>query len=100
MIAVAGDGQVWVYFTPPDDPGFTITSFIATATPGGATANGNSPIAMTGLTNGTSYTFTVKAVNAAGSSAESASSNAVTPQPANTQPASLTLSTNTPGVGL
>ena len=34
---------------------------------------------VTGLTNGTTYTFTVKALNGAGWSAESAPSNAVTP---------------------
>ena len=36
-------------------------------------------IAITGLTNGTSYTFTVRARNSTGSSAASAASNAVTP---------------------
>ena len=35
---------------------------------------------VTGLTNGTRYTFTVKALNGAGWSAESAPSNAVTPK--------------------
>ena len=37
---------------------------------------------VTGLTNGTTYTFTVKALNGAGWSAESAPSNAVTPKAA------------------
>lgn len=37
------------------------------------------PITITGLTNGTAYTFTVKAINGAGSSASSALSNEVTP---------------------
>jgi hypothetical protein len=36
---------------------------------------------VTGLTNGTSYVFTVSAMNAIGTSAPSAPSNAVTPQP-------------------
>ena len=39
---------------------------------------------MSGLTNGTAYTFTVKATNSAGSSAASAASAAVTPAPAGT----------------
>jgi LPXTG-motif cell wall-anchored protein len=34
---------------------------------------------VTGLTNGTTYTFTVKAINAIGTGPESAPSNSVTP---------------------
>lgn len=55
-------------------------SYTVTSTPGSITATGSkSPIIVTGLTAGTSYTFKVKANNPFGSSGESAASNAVTP---------------------
>jgi len=80
--ATAGNGQVTVSFTPPaSDGGAAITSYTVTASPGGITATGNaSPITVTGLTNGTAYTFTVTATNSAGTGAASAASNSVTPQ--------------------
>lgn len=73
-----GDGtSVTVSFTPGGIPG---SSYTVLSTPGSITATGtSSPITVTGLTAGVSYTFQVKAVNATGESAYSASSNAVTP---------------------
>jgi hypothetical protein len=52
--AVAGNGQATVSFLPPlSDGGATISSYTVTASPGGAHASGSgSPIAVTGLTNG------------------------------------------------
>jgi hypothetical protein len=42
--------------------------------------NGSTFIAVvTGITNGSNYTFTVKAINSAGNSVSSASSNTVVP---------------------
>ena len=59
--------------------GPTATSFTATSSPGGFTGTGTtSPITVTGLSNGTSYTFTVHATNAQGSSSESSASNSIT----------------------
>jgi invasion protein IalB len=79
--AVAGNGQATVSFTAPaSDGGSPITSYTVTSSPGGITAMGStSPITVTGLTNGTTYTFTVTATNAIGTGPASAPSNAVTP---------------------
>jgi hypothetical protein len=73
--------QATVSFTAPtDNGGSAITGYTVTSTPGNITASGvASPITVTGLTNGTAYTFTVHATNVVGDSAESAPSNAVTP---------------------
>jgi len=79
--AVAGDGQATVAFTAPtDNGGSAITGYEVTAAPGNAVYFGlSSPIVVAGLSNGTSYTFTVKAINAAGSSLFSTASNSVVP---------------------
>ncbi|WP_235533064.1 S-layer homology domain-containing protein [Paenibacillus sp. Leaf72] len=81
VTAAAGNGQATVSFTAPaDNGGSLITAYQITVSPGNATVTGTaSPITITGLTNGTSYTFTVKALNAAGESMASTASNAVTP---------------------
>jgi hypothetical protein len=62
--------------------GGPVTYFTATSTPGSITVNGTtSPITVSGLTTGTSYTFKVKAGNPTGYSTagESAASNSVAP---------------------
>ena len=57
-------------------------SYTMTSSPSGITATGTaSPITVSGLTNGTAYTFTVTARNPFGVSGSSSASNSVTPAP-------------------
>ncbi|MDR2469438.1 MAG: fibronectin type III domain-containing protein [Tannerella sp.] len=80
--ATAGDTEAEVSFTASvNNGGAAITGYTVTSSPDGLTATGTvSPITVTGLTNGTSYTFTVTATNAAGDGTSSGASNpAVTP---------------------
>lgn len=81
--ATADDGQATVAFSlPADDGGSDITGYIVTSNPGNVSAIGTeSPITVTGLINGTTYTFTVVATNAVGNSVTSAQSNSLTPMP-------------------
>ncbi|MDH6428344.1 MULTISPECIES: Ig-like domain-containing protein [unclassified Paenibacillus] len=81
VTATAENGQAIITFIPPvNDGGSEITGYIVTANPGGLTVTGTgSPLTISGLTNGTSYTFTVQAINKAGISEFSAESNAVVP---------------------
>jgi hypothetical protein len=87
--ATGGNAQATVNFTPPaSNGGAAITRYTVTAADqtssarGGQTATGTgSPVTVSGLTNGDSYTFTVTATNTAGTGPASAASNAVTPEP-------------------
>ena len=73
-----------ITFTAPTCTGYPagITNYTAVSTPGCLTASGaSSPLVVTGLTGGTSYTFKVKANGTNGlSSAFSAASNSITAQ--------------------
>jgi hypothetical protein len=89
--AVGGAGQATVSFSAPaSDGGVAITGYTATSSPGGITGTcSSSPCVVTGLTNGTSYTFTVHATNSFGDSVESSPSSAVTPATVPGAPTSL-----------
>jgi uncharacterized repeat protein (TIGR02543 family) len=81
VIAVAGNANADVSWTAPStDGGSPITSYVVTSS-GGQTCTATSSLicTVTGLTNGTAYTFTVQAVNSVGSSQASSASSAVTP---------------------
>ena len=82
VIATAGNAQASVAFAAPlNNGGSAILSYTVTSNLGNITATGTtSPIVVTGLTNGTAYTFTVKAKNVAGAEAVSSPSASVTPK--------------------
>lgn len=68
--ATAGSGEVSVAFTAPANVGGKpISSYAMRVTPGGFSGTGSaSPITVSGLTNGTAYTFSVAALNSYGPS--------------------------------
>ena len=80
----SGNAEVTVSYTAPSsDGGSAITSYTATSSPGGITGTvsqaGSGSITVLGLTNGVTYTFTVTATNAIGTSVVSDDSNSVVP---------------------
>jgi len=79
--ATGGNASASVTFTAPSDVGGgAITGYSVVSTPSGIIGTGaSSPVTVSGLTNGTPYTFKVFATNVYGPSPLSAASNSVTP---------------------
>ena len=101
--ATRGNGSVTIDWTPPvNNGGSAISSYTIQSTP----STGDHPasaaatsLIITGLTNGTSYTFTVIANNIAGPGVASPASAAVTPAAAPSAPTGVGASnTNVGGV--
>jgi plastocyanin/N-acetylneuraminic acid mutarotase len=94
VVAAAGDGSAAVsWLAPSSDGGSPVSSYTVTSNQGGVTKTvpgSTTGTTLTGLVNGTTYTFTVTATNAAGTSGGSPSSNAATPQLGNPPPAAAT----------
>jgi hypothetical protein len=80
-LASGGNQMATISFTAPTyDGGSTITAYTVTSNPDGLSATGAaSPIIVSGLTNGTAYTFTVTATNAQGQSAPSIPTDPIMP---------------------
>jgi|GEM_PF-2978975 len=87
--ATAGDSSASVNWTAPANGGsaitsYTVTPYIGSTAQPSTIVSGNPPATTAtigGLTNGTSYTFTVSATNAIGTGPASTPSAAVTPSP-------------------
>jgi len=67
-----------VTYTAPSDLGAGTVTYTATSSPGGLTGSGASPITVSGLSELTSYTFTVTASTPGGTGPASAASNSIT----------------------
>ena len=85
VVGATGNKSVTLSWTAPSDGGspitnYRVTPFIgATAQTAILTGSTGTTFTVTGLTNGTAYTFAVAAINALGTGSNSAQSTAVTP---------------------
>ncbi|MBK7513900.1 MAG: fibronectin type III domain-containing protein [Chloracidobacterium sp.] len=91
VIATGGDANAQVSWTAPASDGgsaiinYSVTPYIGAAAQGPIlVGSAATSLSVSGLVNGTSYTFTVAAINAVGVGPASSASNAVTPNPPTT----------------
>ena len=107
VTATAGNGSATVSWTAPSSNGgsaitsYTVTPYISSTAQPAVVVTGSPPATSTtlsGLANGSSYTFTVSATNVTGTGPASTPSNPVTPSPPAT-PAAPTGVTATAGNG-
>ena len=77
--ASANESAVVSFTAPTNTGGSDITGYVVTANDGTGATGSSSPITVTGLTNGTAYTFNVWAINTFGYSEPSAATGSVTP---------------------
>ena len=85
LVTTPGDGQVSVAFTAPtSNGGAAITDYEYQLNGGSwvSASTTSSPVVITGLTNGTSYSIKLRAVNSAGNGAESAAVSVLLGSPA------------------
>ena len=81
--ALGGDAQATVSWSAPAaNGGAAITQYTVTSSPGGVTATTSDTTAVvSGLTNGTIYTFTVTATNSTGTGSPSVASGSISVPP-------------------
>ena len=99
VTAIANNGYATVSWNvPQNNNGSTIYGYTVTSIPDGLTANiigsTTTTVIVTGLTNGTSYNFSVVATNAAGSSITATTTTAIIPK---TVPIAPIILRTTPG---
>ena len=82
VVATPGDTSAYLAWSPPSsNGGSAIIGYVITPSSGSPITVGDvTSDSITGLTNGTAYTFTVAAINAAGTGSASVASNSVTPE--------------------